>query len=68
MFSCDPIGVNDLPPVVDSEGYEDATQSFKRMAAERKLVQEKPEAIHRKQLDKFLEEHPPSVFVSADRV
>ena len=60
--------VGDLPPVVDSEGCEDATQSFGRVAAERGLVQEKLEAIHKKQLHKLFKEHPPSVFVAGDRV
>ena len=68
VFGRDPIGVGDLPPVVDSEGCEDATQLFKRVAAERELVQEKLEAIHKTQWDKFLKEHPPSVFVAGDRV
>ena len=68
VFGGDPIGVNNLPPVVDSEGCEDATQFFKWLAAERELVQEKLEAIHKKQLDRFLEEHLPSVFVAGDRV
>ena len=68
VFGCDPIGVGDLPRVVDSEGCEDATQFFKRVAAERESVEETPEAIHKKQLDKFLKEHPPSVFVACDRV
>ena len=62
------IGVVDLPPVVDCEGCEDATKFFKRVAAERELVQERLEAIHKKQLDTFLKEHPPSVFVACDRV
>ena len=68
VFGRDPIGVGDVPPVVDSEGCEDATQFFKRVAAERELVQEKLDAIHRTQLDKFLKEHPPSVFIAGDRV
>ena len=68
VFRRDPIGMGDLAPVVDSEGCEDATQFFKRMAAERELVQEKLEAILKPQLDKFLREHPPSVFVAVDRV
>ena len=68
VFGCDPIGSGDPPPVVDSEGGEDATKFFKRVAAERELVQERLEAIHKKQLDKFLKEHPPSVFVAGDRV
>ena len=63
-----PQGWATYPLVVDSEGCEDATQFCKRVAAERELVQEKLEAIHEKQLDKFLKEHPPSVFVAADRV
>ena len=58
----------DLPPVLDSEGCEHATQFSKRVAAERELVQEKLESIHKKQLDRFLKEHPPSVFVAGDRV
>ena len=53
---------------MDSEGCEDATQFFRRVAAERELVQEKLEAIHKKQLDKLLKEHPPSVLVAGDRV
>ena len=68
VCGCDPIGVGDLPPVVDSDGCEDATQFSKRVAAERELVQETLEAIHKKQLDNFLKEHPPSVFVAGDRV
>ena len=60
--------MGDLPPVVDSEGCEDATQFSKRVAAERELVQENLEAIHEKQLDKFLKEHSLSVFVAGDRV
>ena len=68
VFGRDPIGVGDLPPVVDSEGCEDATAFFQRVAAERELVQEKMEAIHKKQLDKFLKEHAPSVFVAVDQV
>ena len=60
--------MGDLPPVVDSEGCEDATQLFKRVVAEKEWVQEKLEAIHKKQLDKFLKQHPPSVFVAGDRV
>ena len=38
------------------------------MAAERELVPEKLEAMHKKKLDKFLKEHPPSGFVPGDRV
>ena len=38
------------------------------MVAERELVQKKLEAMHKKQLDKFLKEHPPSGFVAGDRV
>ena len=53
---------------MDSEGSEDATKFFKRVAAERELVQEKLEAIHKKQFDKILKEHPPSVFVAIDRI
>ena len=68
VFDRDPIGAGQLPPVVDIEGCEDATHFFKRVAAERELVQEKLEAIHNKQLDKFLKEHPSSVFVAGDRV
>ena len=68
VFGRDPLGVADLPPVVDSEGCEDATKDFPRVAAERELVQEKLQAIHKKQLDKFLEQHPPSVSVAGDRV
>ena len=68
VFGRDPIGVDDLPPVVDSEGCEDTSQFFKRVAAERVLVQEGLEAIHKKQLDKFLKVHPPSVFITGDRV
>ena len=68
MFGRDPIGVGDLPPVVDSEGCEDAGQVFKRAAAKRELVQEKVEAIHKKQVDKILKEHPPFVVVAGDRV
>ena len=68
VFGRDPIGVGDLAPVVDSEGCEHDTQFFKRVAAERELVQEEVEAIHKKQSDKFLKEHPPSVFVAGDRV
>ena len=45
VFVRDPIGVGHLPPVVDSEGCDDATQFFKRVAAERELVQETLEAI-----------------------
>ena len=41
VFGRDPIGVGNLPLVVDSEGCEDAPQFFKRVAAERELVQEK---------------------------
>ena len=62
VFGRDAIGVDDLPLVVDSEGCEEATQFFERVAVERELVQEKLDAIHKKQLDKFLREHPPSVF------
>ena len=68
VFGCDPIGVGNLPPVVDSEGCEDATQFCNRVAAERGLVQEKLEAIHGQQLDKYLREHPPSALVARDRV
>ena len=53
---------------MDSEGCEDATKFFKRVAAERELAQKKLEAIHKKQLDKFPKEHPPSVFVAGDQV
>ena len=67
-FGRDPIGVGDLPPVVDSEGCEDATQFFKRLAAKREFEEEKLEPIHKRHLDKFLKEHPPSVFVADDRV
>ena len=68
VFGRDPIGVGDLPPVVDSEGCEDATESFKRVAADMELVQEKLKAMHKKQLNKFLKEHPPAVFVAGDQV
>ena len=68
VFGRDPRGVDDLPLVVDSEGCDDATKFFGRVAAERELVQETLEAIHKKQLDKFLKEHPPSVFVPGDQV
>ena len=68
VFNHDPIGPGDLPQVVDSEGCEDATQCFGRVAAEKELVQEKLEALHKKQLDKFLKEQPPSVFLAGDRV
>ena len=68
VFGRDPVGVGNRPPVVDREGCEDATQSFKRVGAERAMVQEKLEAIHKKKLEKFLKEHPPSVFVAGDRV
>ena len=68
VFERHPIGVGDLPPVVDSEGCEDATQFFKKVAAERELVQEGLEGIHKTQLDKFLKEGPPSGFVAGDRV
>ena len=68
VFGRDPIGVGNLPLVVDSEGCEDATQFFKRVAAEKELVQENLEAIHKKQLDKVLKEHPPSVVVAGERV
>ena len=68
VFVRDPIGVGDLPPVVDSEGCEDATQFFERVAAERESVQEKLEVIHKTKIEKFLMEHPPSVSVAGDRV
>ena len=68
VFGCDPTGVADLPPVVDRQGCVDANKFFKRVAADRELVQEKLEAIHKKQSDKFLQEHPPSAFVAGDRV
>ena len=68
VFRRDPIGVGNLPPVVDLQGCEDATQVFERVAAERELVQGRLEAMHKKQLHKFLKEHPPSVFVAGDQV
>ena len=68
VFGHDSKGVGKLPPVVDSEGCEDATRLFKRVAAERELVQERLESIHKKQFDKFLKADPPSVFVAGDRV
>ena len=68
VFGHDPIGAGDRPQVVDSQGCEDATQFFERVAAERELVHKKLGAIHKKQLYKFLDEHPPSVFVAGDRV
>ena len=68
VFGRDPIGLGDLPPVVDSQDCEDATQFFKRVAAESELVRETLEAIHKKQLDKFLKEHPPPVLVAGVRV
>ena len=68
VFGPAPIGLGDLPPVVNSEGCEDATGFYKRVAAETELAQETVEAIHNKQLDKFLKEHPPSVFVAGDQV
>ena len=40
--------MGDLPPVVECEGCQDASQLFKRVAAERELVQEKLEAIHKR--------------------
>ena len=67
-FGRDPIEVGNLLPVVDSERREDATKLFKRVAAERELVHEMLEEIHKKQLDKFLKEHPRSVFVPSDQV
>ena len=48
VFGRDPIRLGDLPPVVDSEECEDTTESFKRVAAEGELVQEKLEAIQKK--------------------
>ena len=68
VFGCDRIGVCDLPPVLDGRGCEDATQFFKRVATEREFLQGELEAIQKKGLDKFLKEHPPSVFVADDRV
>ena len=46
VFGRDPIGLGDLPPVVDSEDCEDTTKFFQRVAAERELVKGKLEAIH----------------------
>ena len=68
VFGRDAIGVGTLTPVLDSEGCEYAIQVFERVAAEREMVQRKLEAIHKKQSDKFLKEHPPSVFVVGDLV
>ena len=68
VFGRDPIGAGGPSPVVDSAGCEDTPQFYKRAAAERELVQEKLEAIHKKQFDKFVKEHPPSVFVAGDWV
>ena len=53
---------------MEREGCKDTTQLLKRVAAEREMVQEKVEAIHKKKLDKFLKEQPPSVCVAGDRV
>ena len=41
VFGRHPIGVGDLHPVVDSEGCEDATQLFKRVAAEKGICTRK---------------------------
>ena len=45
VFGRDSIGVDDLPPVVDIEGYEDATQFLKEVATGGVLVQKHLEAI-----------------------
>ena len=53
LFGRDPIGVRDMPPIVEENGCEHAFDFFLRLGREREEVQQKLTAIHEKHEKEF---------------
>ena len=68
VFGRDPVGFGDCPPTIPEDGRRDATDFFQQLLQDRRLVQQKLTAIHKRETEKFLRNHPRQVFSPGDRV
>ena len=68
VFSWDPIGFGEVPPLTVDTRVEDATECFRRAHDERQLIQSKLVDLHARECQAFLKKHPPLQFKGGDRV
>ena len=68
VFGRDPVGFGDCPLSIPEDGRRDATDFFQQLLQDRRLVQQKLTAIHKRETERFLRNHPRQVFSPGDRV
>ena len=68
VFGRNPVGFGDCPPVVPQTESRDAVGFFRKLVADRKVVQDELNRIHRTKADEFRKAHPPHVYVFGERV
>ena len=68
VFGRNPVGFGDCPPVVPQSESRDAVGFFKKLVADRKMVQNELNRLHRRKAEQFLKAHPPHVYVFGERV
>ena len=68
LFGRDPIGFEDMPPIVEENGCQDALDFYLRLRREREEVQEKLTSMHEKHEKGFRKTHPEKLWEVGDRV
>ena len=68
VFGRNPVGFGDWPPVVPKCESRDAVGLLEKLVADRKMVQNELNRLHRRRAEQFLKAHPLHVYVFGERV